>query len=74
MAIDMRQFHQTFFEESLEALASMETELLRLEKAAGDKGQHVLDSDPGMLNTLVCGAHSNKCVDDTLCKYEVGSF
>ncbi len=32
MAIDLRQFHQTFFDESLEGLAGMETALLRLEK------------------------------------------
>src|SRR5437868_5493262 len=32
MAIDLRQFHQTFFDESLEGLAEMETALLRLEK------------------------------------------
>jgi len=29
MAIDMRQFHQTFFEESLEGLANMETGALQ---------------------------------------------
>jgi two-component system chemotaxis sensor kinase CheA len=32
MAIELRQFHQTFFEESLEGLASMEAALLRREQ------------------------------------------
>ena len=31
MAIDMSMFHQTFFEESLEGVAIMETELLHME-------------------------------------------
>jgi len=34
MAIELRQFHQTFFDESLEGLANMETSLLRLESQA----------------------------------------
>ena len=34
MAIDMRQFHETFFEESFEWLTVMEAELLRLERTA----------------------------------------
>lgn len=32
MAIELRQFHQTFFDESFEGLASMETALLRFEQ------------------------------------------
>ncbi len=32
MTIDLRQFHQTFFDESVEGLAHMETALLRLEQ------------------------------------------
>ena len=46
MAIDMRQFHQTFFEESLEGLAGMETELLHLEKAAANNGHATVTADP----------------------------
>jgi two-component system chemotaxis sensor kinase CheA len=34
MAIDLRQFHQTFFDESLEGLADMEAHLLRFEQQA----------------------------------------
>lgn len=60
MAIDMRQFHQTFFEESLEGLANMETELLHLEKAAANKGQETVAADPEILNTIFRAAHSIK--------------
>jgi len=74
MAIDMRQFHQTFFEESLEALASMETELLHLEKAADDNGHAVLAPDPEILNTIFRAAHSIKGGSSTFGFAEVASF
>ncbi|MDH5513050.1 MAG: chemotaxis protein CheA, partial [Gammaproteobacteria bacterium] len=60
MAIDMRQFHQTFFEESLEGLANMETELLHLEKTASENGQETVAADPEILNTIFRAAHSIK--------------
>jgi two-component system chemotaxis sensor kinase CheA len=44
MAIDMRQFHQTFFEESFEGLTVMEAELLRLEKTACASGQDTVSA------------------------------
>ncbi len=38
MAIELRQFHQTFFDESLEGLASMEAALLQLEQQPAASG------------------------------------
>jgi len=57
MAIDMRQFRQTFFEESLEGLTEMETELLQIESQAADG---VLSADREALNTIFRAAHSIK--------------
>ncbi|MBI3547079.1 MAG: chemotaxis protein CheA [Gammaproteobacteria bacterium] len=74
MAIDMRQFHQTFFEESLEGLAGMETELLHLEKAANDSGQENVQADPEILNTIFRGAHSIKGGSSTFGFNEVAAF
>jgi two-component system, chemotaxis family, sensor kinase CheA len=74
MAIDMRQFHQTFFEESLEGLAGMETELLRLEKTAGNRSQDVVTADPEILNTIFRAAHSIKGGSSTFGFSEVASF
>ncbi len=74
MAIDMRQFHQTFFEESLEGLAGMETELLRLERAADDDGHATLAADPEILNTIFRAAHSIKGGSSTFGFTEVAAF
>ena len=74
MAIDMRQFHQTFFEESIEGLAGMETELLRLEKAAGNNGDDIVATDPEILNTIFRAAHSIKGGSSTFGFSEVASF
>jgi len=74
MAIDMRQFHQTFFEESLEGLAGMETELLRLEKAAADNGHDAVAADPEILNTIFRAAHSVKGGSSTFGFDEVAAF
>jgi len=74
MTIDMRQFHQTFFEESLEGLASMETELLRLEKTAGNRSHDVVAADPEILNTIFRAAHSIKGGSSTFGFSEVASF
>jgi two-component system chemotaxis sensor kinase CheA len=74
MTIDMRQFHQTFFEESLEGLASMETELLRLEKTAGNRSRDIVTADPEILNTIFRAAHSIKGGSSTFGFSEVASF
>jgi len=60
MAIDMRQFHQTFFEESFEGLTVMEAELLRLERTASANGHDTVSADPEILNTIFRSAHSIK--------------
>src|SRR5688500_5916074 len=57
MVIDLRQFHQTFFEESLEGVAAMESELLRLERALGSHGFAV---DAEQLNRIFRVVHSVK--------------
>src|SRR3972149_6520272 len=74
MAIDMRQFHQTFFEESLEGLAGMETELLRLEKAAANNGHDAVAADPEILNTIFRAAHSIKGGSSPFGFEEVAAF
>lgn len=57
MAIDLRQFHQTFFEESIEGLATMEAELLRLEHGLQVAG---FVPDPEQLNRIFRVVHSIK--------------
>lgn len=52
MAIDMEQFYEVFFEESLEGLDSMEQSLLTI--TAGEA------SDPEIINTIFRAAHSIK--------------
>lgn len=74
MAIDMRQFHQTFFEESIEGLAGMEAELLRLERAATDNGHDTVAADPEILNTIFRAAHSIKGGSSTFGFSEVAAF
>lgn len=74
MTIDMRQFHQTFFEESLEGLAVMEAELLRLEKTAAHDGQDIVVADPEILNTIFRAAHSIKGGSSTFGFEEVAVF
>lgn len=49
--VDLRQFHQTFFEESLEGLDAMEEALLALENGA---------EDPELVHTIFRAAHSIK--------------
>ncbi|OGI44777.1 MAG: hypothetical protein A2637_00355 [Candidatus Muproteobacteria bacterium RIFCSPHIGHO2_01_FULL_65_16] len=61
MAIDIRQFHQTFLEESLDGLARMEALLLRLEQdLAHAPAGAVQDADPETLNTIFRVVHSIK--------------
>lgn len=70
----MRQFHQTFFEESLEGLANMETELLHLEKAAANNGHETIVADPEILNTIFRAAHSIKGGSSTFGFEDVVAF
>src|SRR5882757_4646206 len=51
MALDLAQFHESFFEESLEALDAMEAALLKLEVGVADHEG---------INTIFGGAHSMK--------------
>jgi two-component system chemotaxis sensor kinase CheA len=73
MAIDMRQFHQTFFEESLEGLSDMESELLRLEKTSETTGNIVV-ADQEILNTIFRAAHSIKGGSSTFGFSDVAAF
>jgi two-component system, chemotaxis family, sensor kinase CheA len=54
MPIDLRQFHQTFFDESQEGLASMESALLEMESHDGQT------TDPDALNSIFRVVHSIK--------------
>ena len=51
MSMDLAQFHEAFFEESFEAIESMEAALLKLDVAA---------PDPEVINTVFRVAHSIK--------------
>jgi len=64
MEIDLSQFHQVFFEESLEGLELMERELLALEE----------DSDRETINTIFRAAHSIKGGSATFGFQEVSEF
>ena len=74
MAIDMRQFHQTFFEESFEGLTVMEAELLRLERTASANGHDTVSADPEILNTIFRSAHSIKGGSSTFGFGDVAAF
>lgn len=54
MSIDIRQFHQTFFDESQEGLTTMESLLLDMERHDGP------GSDPDALNSIFRVVHSIK--------------
>ncbi len=61
MAIDMRQFHQTFFEESLEGVEIMESELLHIEEGmSAGNGVDVYREDMEVLHTIFRVVHSIK--------------
>jgi two-component system, chemotaxis family, sensor kinase CheA len=51
MALDLSQFHESFFEESFEAIDGMEASLLKLNVGAADHDE---------INTVFRGAHSMK--------------
>jgi two-component system chemotaxis sensor kinase CheA len=65
MTIDLTQFHDSFFEESFEAITSMEDALLQLS---------VGTPDPGTVNTIFRVAHSIKGGAATFGFNEVASF
>jgi two-component system chemotaxis sensor kinase CheA len=60
MSIDIRQFHQTFFDESQEGLGVMEATLLEMEKAVNDEIPAGAGPDPEALNTIFRVVHSIK--------------
>ena len=65
MAIDLAQFHEAFFEESYEALDSMESALLKLNLGA---------PEPELIGTIFRVAHSVKGGSATFGFSEVASF
>src|SRR3954452_17691146 len=65
MTIDLTQFHDAFFEESYEALDSMETALLKLDIGAPDKE---------LINTIFRVAHSIKDGSATFGFSDIASF
>jgi two-component system chemotaxis sensor kinase CheA len=65
MALDLAQFHDSFFEESFEALDSMEAALLKLNIGSPDKEQ---------VNTVFRVAHSIKGGSATFGFAEIASF
>jgi two-component system chemotaxis sensor kinase CheA len=65
MTLDLTQFHDTFFEESFEALGSMEAALLKL--TAGE-------ADAELINTIFRVAHSIKGGSATFGFTEVAAF
>src|SRR4029453_7423747 len=65
MALDLTQFHDAFFEESFEALDSMESALLKLDLGA---------PDAELINTIFRVAHSIKGGSATFGFSEIASF
>ena len=75
MAIDLSQFHQTFFEESLEGLGEMEAELLRIEAdISGDDHTALFEADRESLNTIFRAVHSIKGGSSTFGFNQVAEF
>ena len=65
MTIDLTQFHDAFFEESFEALDSMESALLKLDIGA---------PEPELINTIFRVAHSIKGGSATFGFSDIASF
>ncbi|PKM07115.1 MAG: chemotaxis protein CheA [Gammaproteobacteria bacterium HGW-Gammaproteobacteria-4] len=63
--VDLSQFHQTFFDESLEGLDAMESALLKLDTGAADSE---------LVNTIFRAAHSIKGGSATFGFQEVAAF
>ncbi|UTA47692.1 chemotaxis protein CheA [Simiduia sp. 21SJ11W-1] len=66
MSIDLKQFHQTFFEESLEGLDVMEQSLLQVQNEDGD--------NPELINTIFRAAHSIKGGSGTFGFADIAEF
>ncbi len=65
MALDLAQFHDAFFEESFEAIDTMEAALLKLKVGA---------TDPELINTIFRVAHSIKGGSATFGFKDIASF
>lgn len=65
MATDLKQFHDAFFEESLEAVDDMETGLLNLD---------ISSVDPESINTIFRAAHSIKGCSATFGFTDISDF
>lgn len=63
--VDLSQFHQTFFDESLEGLDAMESALLKLDTGAADNE---------LVNTIFRAAHSIKGGSATFGFQEIAAF
>lgn len=75
MAIDLTQFHQTFFEESLEALSDMEAELLLIDShMSGRRNSDEFEADKDSLNTIFRAVHSIKGGSSTFGFETVANF
>lgn len=75
MAVDLNQFHQTFFEESLESINDMESELLHIDNLFPASGE-IADIEPirEQLNTIFRGAHSIKGGASTFGFEQIANF
>ena len=75
MSIDLRRFHSTFFEESLEGVASMEAELLEMERQLRRGGKQAAENfDEERLNHIFRAAHSIKGGSGTFGFAQVADF
>jgi len=75
VAIDLRRFHPTFFEESLEGVAVMETELLEIERILLRSNEGVAaEFDPERLNRIFRSAHSIKGGSGTFGFNQIAEF
>lgn len=75
MAIDLRRFHPTFFEESLEGIAAMEAELLDIERLLRRSGNGAAaELDAERLNSIFRAAHSIKGGSGTFGFAQVAEF
>lgn len=71
----MTQFHQTFFEESLEGIDQMESHLLAIEEGmAGKRGSDLFEADKESLNTIFRAVHSIKGGSATFGFSQIASF
>ncbi|HEX7045109.1 MAG TPA: chemotaxis protein CheA [Burkholderiales bacterium] len=73
MAIDLRRFHSTYFEESLEGVAVMEAELLDIERMLQRSGG-AQELDAERLNRIFRAAHSIKGGSGTFGFADVAHF